>query len=234
LPLPAQVKLLRTLQEGEVRRVGANDARLVDVRVIAATNVDLRQRIREGKFREDLYYRLDVIQIALPALRDRREDVALLAGHFLRKYARRMGKGVHEIAPDALRELEARPWPGNVRELENAIERAVVLARGDVVTREDLPRGERDERAEQGAQGGSPSAAGGAQNGAQGAAAYAGLPYAEARRRALLDFERDYVATVLARAGGNISQAAREAGLDRSNFKRVLRRAAPGEGPHED
>lgn len=215
LPLSAQVKLLRTLQEGEVKRVGSNEARTVDVRVIAATNVDLRQRVREGRFREDLYYRLDVISIVLPPLRERRQDIPLLANHFLRKYAARTGKRVSSIAPAALRAMETYSWPGNVRELENAIERAVVLARSDTITLEDLP-----------------SLRPGASRASTTPSRWppptnrslADLPYTEARRRALIEFERAYVTELLSRARGNISQAAREAGLDRSNFKRVLRR----------
>jgi two-component system, NtrC family, response regulator HydG len=134
-----QVKLLRFLQEREFERVGGNETVTVDVRVIAATNRDLPQLIAEGKFREDLYYRLNVIAIEMPALRKRPSDVPLLAGHFLRKYAKENGKAIKGFSGEALARLAAYNWPGNVRELENVVERAVVLARSGEITAADLP-----------------------------------------------------------------------------------------------
>jgi DNA-binding NtrC family response regulator len=134
-----QVKLLRFLQEREFERVGGNETISVDVRVIAATNRDLKQMLAEGKFREDLYYRLNVINLEMPALRDRPSDVPLLASHFLHKYAAENGKELRQFTSDALECLTAYPWPGNVRELENVIERAVVLARSPEITVADLP-----------------------------------------------------------------------------------------------
>jgi two-component system response regulator HydG len=134
-----QVKLLRFLQEREFERVGGNDTISVDVRVIAATNRDLKQMVADGKFREDLYYRLNVIALEMPALRARPSDVPLLAGHFLRKYAEENGKKIDAFSDDALERLAAYDWPGNVRELENVIERAVVLAQGSRVTAAELP-----------------------------------------------------------------------------------------------
>ena len=130
LPASLQVKLLRALQEGEVRRVGANTARRVDVRVIAATNRDLAADVSVNRFRGDLYYRINVVSIRLPPLRERREDVAELALHFLRRHNARLSLDVRQIAPDAMRMLTAYAWPGNVRELENVIERALVMATG--------------------------------------------------------------------------------------------------------
>src|SRR5262249_6389202 len=123
----------------EIKRVGATDSKMVDVRVIAATNVDLKERIAAGRFREDLYYRLNIIPILLPPLRQRKEDIVLLAYHFLQRYARRAGREVKRISVEALRQLREHSWPGNVRELENAIEHAVVLARGEAVMPADLP-----------------------------------------------------------------------------------------------
>jgi DNA-binding NtrC family response regulator len=221
LPPLAQVKLLRALQEGEIKRVGSNDTRLVDVRVVAATNVDLRQRIAANRFREDLYYRLNVVPIVLPPLRERLEDVPLLAYHFLQKYATRSESPVRKIAPDAIRVLQQQAWPGNVRELENAIERAVVFCRSDTVQAADLPSF------------GKPSSA---LNGFSEVESrsqvtlqadlvnLSDLPYNEAKRRALGAFEAAYFRTVLERSGGNVSEAARQAGLDRSNFRRATKR----------
>jgi two-component system response regulator HydG len=134
-----QVKLLRFLQEREFERVGGNETISVDVRVIAATNRNLQQMVAEGKFREDLYYRLNVINLEMPALRARPSDVPLLASHFLRKYAAENGKTLDGFSADALERLAGYSWPGNVRELENVVERAVVLARGRELTGAELP-----------------------------------------------------------------------------------------------
>jgi two-component system response regulator HydG len=134
-----QVKLLRVLQDGEYERVGGVQTLTADVRVISATNRAIETEVREGRFREDLYYRLNVIQIQVPALRERPEDIPLLAAHFLGRFAEKNRKAIGGISPDALDALGTYRWPGNVRELENAVERAVVLCRGDIITLEDLP-----------------------------------------------------------------------------------------------
>jgi DNA-binding NtrC family response regulator len=147
-----QVKLLRFLQEREFERVGGNETINVDVRVIAATNRDLKQMVAEGKFREDLYYRLNVINLEMPALRDRPSDVPLLASHFLRKYAAENGKELSGFTPEALECLTSYSWPGNVRELENVVERAVVLARSTEITVADLPAQFASTKARQGLQ----------------------------------------------------------------------------------
>jgi len=133
-----QTKVLRVLQEGEIDRVGGTQTQKVDVRMLAATHVDLERAIAERRFREDLYYRLRVIEIRLPALRERKEDIELLAAHFLQRYAAKDRKTISGLHPDALAMLLDHDWPGNVRELENAIERAVVLARSDRITCDDL------------------------------------------------------------------------------------------------
>ena len=134
-----QVKLLRFLQEGEIERLGGSGAIKVDCRVVAATNQDLAARVREGKFREDLFYRLNVIQVVLPPLRDRPEDIPLLADHFIARYAAKNGKPIRGLTRAALSTMESYPWPGNVRELEHAIERAVVLSHGAEIDLGDLP-----------------------------------------------------------------------------------------------
>src|ERR1700746_3312787 len=139
IPPETQVKLLRVIQEREFTPLGDTTPRRVDVRIIAATNIDLKEAVRSGTFREDLYYRLSVVPIELPPLRDRREDVLPLSQHFIQKYNDENGREVSEqIAPEVLALLEAYSWPGNVRELENAIELAVVIAPGDEITRECL------------------------------------------------------------------------------------------------
>jgi DNA-binding NtrC family response regulator len=214
IPLSTQVRLLRVLQEGEIKRVGSTDSVKVDVRVVAATHRELPKLVRSGKFREDLYYRLNVIAIQLPPLRDRLDDVPLLAHHFVRRYADRLAKKVRTLAPQAIELLCAYRWPGNVRELENAIERAVVLCRAETIQAGDLP----------------PSVTGrtapvlrelaptgdDAEMVAQG--------YATAKDGALRNFERRYVEALMRACDSNISAAARKAGMDRSNFKRVLRK----------
>jgi two-component system response regulator HydG len=135
----AQVKLLRFLQDGVLERVGGTEPIRVDVRIVAATNKDLAAEVKAGRFREDLYYRLDVVSVRLPPLRERREDVLVLASAFLRRLAEQAGKRVEGFTPGALAALERYPWPGNVRELLHAVERAVILTRGDVVDVPDLP-----------------------------------------------------------------------------------------------
>ena len=181
----------------------------MDVRVIAATNVDLSQAVAAGAFREDLFYRLAVIEIPLPPLRERREDVPLLAAHFLAKYARKTSRSIPQIDPSAMRALCAAPWPGNVRELENAVERAMVLSPRDVLTLDDFPRSAEPV---------------GSQTELQLGSDLTDLPYRDAKRVALRTFERHYVASLLKKTTGNVSQAARAAGLDRSNFRRILRK----------
>jgi two-component system NtrC family response regulator len=139
MPLSMQAKLLRFLQTGEIRPVGGETTRRVDVRLVAATNKDLEREVEAGRFREDLYYRLAVIPIHVPPLRQRREDIPLLVSHFLRRYSVRLGKAVQEVEPAALEVLLEYPWPGNVRELENTLERGVALSRGSKIALEDLP-----------------------------------------------------------------------------------------------
>ena len=213
IPAATQVRLLRVLQEGEVKRVGANDTLKVDVRVIAASNVDLARAKDEGKFREDLFYRLNVITVQLPPLRDRPEDIPLLAQHFLKLYATKVGKKVTAITPDAMEALTTARWDGNVRELENCLERAVVLCAGTQVELEDLPPEIRKNQ-----RGG----------GDIEVFSLAHLPYAQAKKLAMRAFERRYLSALLDRSSNNVSMAARAAGVDRSNFRRLLKQYEVG------
>ncbi|HEX6240529.1 MAG TPA: sigma-54 dependent transcriptional regulator, partial [Polyangiales bacterium] len=139
IPLPMQVKLLRFLQERQFERVGGNETLTVDVRIVAATNRDLRERVKAGSFREDLFYRLNVVQIDVPPLRVRKSDIPTLAAHFLRRFASENERCIEGFSSEALKSLLAYPWPGNVRELENAIERAVVMCSGTTIEPELLP-----------------------------------------------------------------------------------------------
>jgi len=138
IPLPTQAKLLRAIEEREFYRLGDTSPRQVDVRLIAATKQPLEERVREGTFREDLFYRLNVIPITIPPLRERRSDIPLLAGHFLRKYAKQMGKDIEDFEPAAIEKLMSHSWPGNVRELENAIQRAVAFCNTKKITKDDI------------------------------------------------------------------------------------------------
>ena len=204
-----QVKLLRALQEGEIRPVGSNESHRVDVRIVAATNRSLVECVAAGTFREDLYYRLNVIEIDLPPLRERVEDIPVLAQHFLQKHAKRLGKNVTTIEPAALDRLRHHNWPGNVRELEHAIERGVILAKGESIGPEAVPTIPGMPRA------GTGSVVGAALD----------KPFPQAKQDAMAAFERSYVESVLGRAGGSIAEGARIAGLDPSNFRRLMRRA---------
>ncbi len=215
LPPLAQVKLLRALQEGEIKRVGANETKTVDVRVIAATNVDLKARIQSGRFREDLYYRLNVVPIALPLLRERPEDIPLLAQHFLRRYAERSNRPVQSISAATLEALKGQRWDGNVRELENTIEHAVVFSTGERLEVRDLPPSMEQ----------TPSGRMTPVNGTSVAASFKELPFRTAKERAMKAFEGEYFQALLDDCEGNVSEAARRAGLDRSNFRRAARRA---------
>jgi len=207
LPLAVQVKLNRVLQEREVRRVGDNRAEKVDVRVIAATHRDLKAEVAAGRFREDLFYRLNVFPILLPALRDRREDVPLLAAHFLEKHASALRKELSKFEPDALRALTGYPWPGNVRELENAVERAVAVAKGSAIELRDLPPDVK-----------------GTQEGAIPGEVLAKMPYREAVDLARDRVSRDYLTVLLREHEGNVTHAADRAGMERESLHRLLKR----------
>ena len=222
MPLPAQVKLLRTLENGEVRRLGENAPRIVDVRVVAATHRDLLALVAQGRFREDLYFRLNVVQLELPALRERREDIGLLASYFLDRASRRQERGALEFSPDAMALLEKYDYPGNVRELENAIEHAVTLSEGAVIGPQDLPTAIRSPRLLPRVSGGR----GGGGDANTEAAIERALDAAQAARDTLSldEVEREHVQRVLARHHGNATAAAKQLGLSRTTLWRLLKR----------
>jgi DNA-binding NtrC family response regulator len=199
LPLSLQAKLLRAIQEKEIRRVGASRSIPVNVRIVGATNLDLAEQVRAKLFREDLYYRLNVIEVHMPALPERTEDIPLLAMHFIKKYAEPMKKTVTGLTEGALALLMDYSWPGNVRELENVIERSVTLTRGEKITPEDLPpvvRGSSGDRQM--------------------------IEDAAEKTRTLADMERAYILRILEKTGGNKYQAAQVLGIDRKTLYRKL------------
>ena len=205
LPLDLQVKLNRVLEERTLRRVGESRERPVAARVITATHRPLETLIAEGRFREDLYFRLNVYPVELPALRQRGEDVLLLASHFLAQAARRFGRSVNAFSPDATRQLLTHPWPGNVRELRNVVDRAVILADADTVTHLDLP-----ERAQE-------------RGAPMGAFQLTGT-FREAMEQAREQATRQYFHALLTRTEGNVTRAAEQAGIERESLHRLLRR----------
>jgi DNA-binding NtrC family response regulator len=204
--LNLQAKLLRVLQEREVRRVGSNRIIEVDVRVISATNRDLGQSVANGQFREDLYYRLNVISIQLPPLRERKGDIPLIADHYLKKYVASSEKEVKGIAPEAMRLLEEYHWPGNVRELQNVMERAVVLTEHELLRPQDLPEQIHT------------------RVGIASTVSPRDLPLKQAKEEWAASFERDYLIHLLKRHDGNISQAAKSAGVDRKTIHRLVKK----------
>ena len=195
MPLPLQVKLLRVLQEGEVRPVGSTQSIPIDVRVISATHRDLDAARAAGQFREDLYYRLNVVSLRLPPLAERREDIPVLATHFLRSLAERYRKPLPTLAPDAMALLIAAPWPGNVRQLLNLLEQAVALTTTAVIPASVVQNALREDAA-------------------------ALVPFEEARK----SFEREYLVRLLKITGGNVTQAAQMAKRNRTEFYKLLQR----------
>lgn len=194
VPLNQQAKLLRVLETGELERVGSSKTRCVDVRILSATNANLHQEVAAGRFRADLLFRLNTIEICLPPLRDRREDIPLLARHFLRLHAHRYRKALQEFDPAAMQALSDHPWPGNVRELDHVVERAVLMAQGTAVRVDDL----------------------GLRMGRDGAM--------RLEEMSLEEVERFLIQKVLARFEGNVSHAAKALGLSRSALYRRIQR----------
>ncbi|MFZ2446950.1 MAG: sigma-54 dependent transcriptional regulator [Syntrophobacteraceae bacterium] len=201
-----QTKLLRVLQEKEIKPLGDTRSIHVDVRVIASTNRNLPEKIKKGEFREDLYYRLNVLPIETPPLRDRRDDIPLIAVHLLNKHSTELGRPEKRISPDLMQAFMAAPWTGNVRELENLVIRGIMFSTGDEILPEDvgLSRGMRR------------IAGGHAEN--------PGLGYKEAKEEILRRFHADFIGKILARTEGNVTRAARECGLERQALQQLMRR----------
>jgi two-component system response regulator HydG len=209
MPIAVQARLLRVLQESEVRPLGGTGTRKVDVRVIAASHVDLVAAVEHQKFRQDLFYRLNVVALRVPPLRERVDDIPILAAHFLKKHA---GPRPPALSPETLEVMSEYGWPGNVRELENSILHALALHRGETLSPDALPA----------AISGRSKAAGSAIATNDDDAELA--PLTEAKRRASGAFEKRYLTRVMAKSLGSVSEAARLAGLDRTNFRRLLQR----------
>jgi two-component system response regulator AtoC len=189
-PLQLQPKLLRVLQEEEIRRLGDTKTIKIDVRIITATSRDLGQDVRQGSFREDLYYRLNILPVHIPPLRERKEDIKLLIEHFLQKYNQKLNRKIKGVSPSAMSEILEYPWPGNVRELENVIERAMILTDSEYIHRIDLGLRENDFRM---------------------TALIDSLSLEEAWQR----LERAYIEKALSKTDGNRTQAAKLLGLSR-------------------
>ena len=213
MPIGVQAKLLRALQQGEIQRVGSDKSEHVDVRVIAATNRDLRKEVEERRFREDLYFRLNVISLEVPPLRLRKEDIPLLAAHFLSHYAERNHKNVKGFSAQCMDMLLHYDWPGNVRELQNAVERAVILCTGEYVTGPELPVNIAKLAAEA------------MPKSTEVSSSLAGLPLEEVERRAIEETLRE--------TGDNKSAAARKLGITRATLHKKLRKYGSDKGDAE-
>jgi two-component system, NtrC family, response regulator AtoC len=204
-----QAQILRVLQDGEMRPGGGTEAIRVDVRLVCATHRDLESDVKTGRFREDLYFRINVVTVRMPPLRDRAGDIPILVRHFINKIAKRDGRSEASVSPEALELLSRHVWPGNVRELENAIERAVAIAKGGVVLPSDLP-----------------------------VEVYGGSPIVPASiiddRPTLGELERRYIALVLAECDGNKKRAAEKLGIDRRTLYRAIERSGDANGADED
>jgi DNA-binding NtrC family response regulator len=257
LPIDLQPKLLRVLEQREVRRVGGAKPIKVDVRIVAATNRNLEDEVRAGRFRQDLFYRLSVVRLNLPSLRERTDDIPLLVSHFLAHGNYNKGpNGVPKIRGferDALLALQNYPWPGNVRELVNVVERAISFCDGDTVHAHDLPDYIRSAKPNARPESVRPKSLGvSAQPGALASMMNPGEPapkppdellaegvtFKDAKERWIASFERDYVNSLLRRHSGNISHSARDADIDRKYFRKLMRKydieAAGAAGDDDD
>jgi len=211
ISLHIQAKLLRVLQEREFTPVGGTKPKRVDIRLIAATNKDLEKMIKEETFREDLYYRINIVPISLPTLRERQEDIPLLAAHFLKKYSEEMGKTIKGFSPEAMEKLIRYPWPGNVRELENLVERSVVMCEENMIRGEHLILPGQHEKEE------------------------AAIPIPitseelkevkkQLREKAVEDVEKAFILRALERNHWNVTRASEEVGMLRPNFQALMRK----------
>jgi transcriptional regulator with GAF, ATPase, and Fis domain len=211
LTLDMQPKLLRALEQGEVKRVGSDHPRKVDVRVIAATNRNLKEEVKKGNFREDLYFRISVVQVHLPALRKRSDDIPMLANHFVELNRKSSGnernKNVRGITPEALQVLKEYHWPGNIRELKNVIDRSASFCEKELIDIGDLPEYLREKSVVTT----SPRIRG-------------DIPFKDAKEQWLESFEKDYLVDLLKRNNLNISKAAKQAGIDRKSVQRLLKK----------
>jgi DNA-binding NtrC family response regulator len=224
LALDLQPKLLRVLEQREVKRIGGGKPIKVDVRIVAATNRDLQEEVRAGRFREDLFYRLTVVRLHLPALRERSDDIELLARHFLAQGSFNRdhlgGKKVNGFAPAVLDRLRSYEWPGNVRELHNVVERAVSFAEGDLVERADLP----DHIAYPRSTGELSAETNPSIQLPEARSELLGGTFKDAKEQWVSSFEADYIAGLLRKNKGNISHAAREAEIDRKYFRKLMKK----------
>jgi len=205
-----QSKLLRALEERKVRAVGSNQFEEVDIRIVAATNIVISEAVTRGEFRQDLYYRLNVVELKIPPLRDRKGDIPLLLSTFLSEFAELQGVTPPSVVPDAMRILEHHPWPGNVRELRNLAHRLVVLDTAGEITVADLPSAVRDSTVM-----------------SEGVSELSGLPYSEAREEVLTAFRASYCRQLLNETDGNVTRAASAAGVSRRTFHRWLAEQTP-------
>jgi len=210
LPLELQPKLLRVLEQREVRRVGSGRTRSVDVRVVAATNRNLLEEVRAGRFREDLYYRLAVVELVLPPLRERIEDLPLLVDHLIRSSAEH--SHVRSVAAEVVELFNSYRWPGNVRELANILERSIPFTDGEVITLDAMPDALLTPRRS------------GTRANAVSVGASSDMPFKQAKDRLIEAFEKRYLVDLIDRHGGNISKAARAADMDRKSISRLLRK----------
>lgn len=212
MPAEIQAKLLRLLEDGSYRPVGGTEQKTAQLRVIAATNRDLEQAVTQGRFRRDLYHRLNGCRIHLPPLRERREDIPPLLSAYLHKFAKAQGRPAPSLSSEAAHILASAPWPGNVRELVNCARYLASLVPGPVITSDDLPPM------------GEPLPVDEPLHSSEVAPDLSLLPYKAAKRAVLDKFEAEYIQAILARHGGNVSAAARAAGIDRRSIQRMLKR----------
>jgi DNA-binding NtrC family response regulator len=206
IAMPIQTKLLRVLQEKEIKPLGQAQSIPVDVRVIASTNCKLKNKIAEGTFREDLYYRLNVLALDMPALRDRKEDIPLLVDHFLKQYCKEFGKSARSLSPTFLDQLLRRRWEGNVRQLENVVKRAVLLSSGDVIEPHEIGLDQKSDSA------------------CISISEIHSMSYKEAKAAALHRFHTEYLSELLRHHQGNVTQAAAACELERQGLQQIMRR----------